>query len=118
MLLSAGDKGKRYMTPHATAMLHQPRVPSTGERQATELSIKWRETQAQKRVLLNILSQTTGHEVTKLEKDMQRPLYMTAKDAISYGIIDRVVERDSKAIADVMSADAWDSAAGLVQKSM
>jgi ATP-dependent protease ClpP protease subunit len=49
---------------------------------------------------------------------MQRPLYMTAKDAISYGIIDRVVERDSKAIADVMSADAWDSAAGLVQKSM
>jgi ATP-dependent protease ClpP protease subunit len=68
MLLSAGDKGKRYMTPHATAMLHQPRVPSTGERQATELSIKWRETQAQKRVLLNILSQTTGHEVTKLEK--------------------------------------------------
>lgn len=41
---------------------------------------------------------------------------MTAKDAIKYGIVDKVVERESKAIADVMSASAWDSAAGLVQK--
>jgi ATP-dependent protease ClpP protease subunit len=49
---------------------------------------------------------------------MQRPLYMTAKDAIEYGIADKIVERDSKAIADVMSAGAWDSAAGLVQKAI
>uniref|UniRef100_A0A7S0KEF9 ATP-dependent Clp protease proteolytic subunit n=1 Tax=Ostreococcus mediterraneus TaxID=1486918 RepID=A0A7S0KEF9_9CHLO len=68
MLLSAGNKGKRFMTPHATAMLHQPKVPSTGERQATELNIKWRETLAQKKELLNILSQTTGHGIAKLEK--------------------------------------------------
>lgn len=49
-------------------MLHQPRVPSTGERQATELNIKWRETLAQKKSLLDILSQTTGHSVAKLDK--------------------------------------------------
>lgn len=68
VLLSAGDKGKRFMTPHATAMLHQPRVPSTGERQATELNIKWHETLAQKKTLLNVLSKTTGHSVEKLDK--------------------------------------------------
>jgi len=56
------------MTPHATAMLHQPRVPSTGERQATELNIKWQETLAQKKAMLAILSQTTGHDVGKLDK--------------------------------------------------
>ena len=68
MILSAGDKGKRFMTPHATAMLHQPRVPSTGERQAIELNIKWQETLAQKKAMLGILSQTTGHDVGKLDK--------------------------------------------------
>ena len=68
MILSAGDKGKRFMTPHATAMLHQPRVPSTGERQAIELIIKWLETLAQKKAMLGILSQTTGHDVGKLDK--------------------------------------------------
>lgn len=124
------------MTPHATAMLHQPRVPSTGERQATELNIKWQETLAQKKAMLAILSQTTGHDVGKLDKvntqqlcdqgtlrlsqDMQRPLYMTANDAIRYGIVDKIVERDaeSKTIADVMNASEWDNAAGLVQKSL
>eukprot|EP00887_Chlorella_sp_A99_P004139 scaffold23.g4139.t1 len=43
MLLSAGQKGKRFMLEHATAMLHQPRVPPTGQRQAIEIQIKWRE---------------------------------------------------------------------------
>jgi hypothetical protein len=43
MLLSAGEKGKRFMLEHATAMLHQPRVPPTGQRQAIEIQIKWRE---------------------------------------------------------------------------
>jgi len=56
------------MTPHATAMLHQPKVPSTGERQATELQIKWKEVKAQKQVLIDILTTTTGHPADKIEK--------------------------------------------------
>lgn len=43
MLLAAGTRGKRYMLEHATAMLHQPRVPPTGPRQAIDISLKWRE---------------------------------------------------------------------------
>lgn len=68
MILSAGDKGRRFMTPHATAMLHQPKVPSTGERQATELQIKWKEVKAQKKVFVDILTKTTGHTADKIER--------------------------------------------------
>ena len=68
MILSAGNKGKRFMTPHATAMLHQPKVPNTGERQATELQIKWKEVKAQKQVLVDILTKTTGHPADKIDK--------------------------------------------------
>ena len=49
-------------------MLHQPRVPPTGQRQAIEIQIKWREVLAQKQALLDILSKTTGHSVDKLDK--------------------------------------------------
>ena len=68
MLLSAGDRGKRFMTPHATAMLHQPKIPSTGERQATELQIKWKEVKAQKQAMVDILTMTTGNPAEKIEK--------------------------------------------------
>ena len=68
MILSAGDRGKRFMTPHATAMLHQPKIPSTGERQATELQIKWKEVKAQKQAMVDILTMTTGTPAEKIEK--------------------------------------------------
>lgn len=68
MILSAGDKGKRFMTTHATAMLHQPKVPSTGQRQAIELHIKWKEVLEQKKAMVDILSQTTGHSKEKIDK--------------------------------------------------
>lgn len=115
MLLSAGDKGKRFMTKNATAMLHQPRVPSTGQRQAIELHIKWKEVLEQKKTMVDILSQTTGHSKEQIDKDIQRPMYMTAEDAIAYGIIDKIVDKNSQAIDTVLSTDQWDSAAGLVR---
>eukprot|EP00223_Ostreococcus_mediterraneus_P006714 CAMPEP_0179683308 /NCGR_PEP_ID=MMETSP0936-20121108/1_1 /TAXON_ID=548131 ORGANISM="Ostreococcus mediterraneus, Strain clade-D-RCC2573" /NCGR_SAMPLE_ID=MMETSP0936 /ASSEMBLY_ACC=CAM_ASM_000574 /LENGTH=140 /DNA_ID=CAMNT_0021555655 /DNA_START=641 /DNA_END=1063 /DNA_ORIENTATION=+ len=118
MLLSAGQKGKRFMTPHATAMLHQPKVPSTGERQATEVQIKWKEVKAQKEVLVKILSETTGRSASKVEQDIQRPLYMTARDAIAYGIADKIIDKPSETIDKVLSTGDWDTAAGLVQKSI
>lgn len=117
VLLSAGDKGKRFMTPHATAMLHQPRVPSTGQQQATELLIKWNEILEQKKSMLNILSSTTGHSIEKIDKDIQRPLYMSAEDAIAYGIIDKIIQKDSNAIDKVMNVNEWDNAAGLIRAS-
>jgi len=97
MLLSAGTKGKRFMLPHATAMLHQPRVPPTGARQATEVQIKWKEVLAEKKDFVSIMSRTTGQPPEKLDRDMQRPLYMQPLDALEYGIIDGIVQSQSEA---------------------
>ena len=118
MILAAGAKGKRAMLPNATAMLHQPRIPATGSRQAIEIAIKNREVQAQKNDMLGILSKHTGHSVEKLNADMQRPLYMQPKDALDYGIVDSVVEskRVENLIGDVKAAKQWDTEAGLVAK--
>jgi hypothetical protein len=60
-------------------MLQQPRVPPTGQRQAIEVHIKWREVLDFKRELLRMLSIGTGWDVHKLDADMQRPLYMRPK---------------------------------------
>ncbi len=57
-------------------MLQQPRVPPTGQRQAVEIQIKWREVLAQKQAMLKILSQTTGHSPEKLDKVGQAPPLM------------------------------------------
>eukprot|EP01026_Neomeris_dumetosa_P035907 TRINITY_DN2888_c0_g1_i2.p1 TRINITY_DN2888_c0_g1~~TRINITY_DN2888_c0_g1_i2.p1 ORF type:complete len:305 (+),score=44.77 TRINITY_DN2888_c0_g1_i2:33-917(+) len=120
MLLSAGTKGKRFMLPHATAMLLQPRVPPTGQRQAIEVHIKWREVLAQKQAFLEIMNLTTGNSIEKLDADMQRPLYMQPIDALEYGIIDKIVkpekEMDVGLVDQVKSADQWDKEAGLVRK--
>eukprot|EP00242_Pyramimonas_sp_CCMP2087_P003748 CAMPEP_0198212558 /NCGR_PEP_ID=MMETSP1445-20131203/26594_1 /TAXON_ID=36898 /ORGANISM="Pyramimonas sp., Strain CCMP2087" /LENGTH=331 /DNA_ID=CAMNT_0043887033 /DNA_START=25 /DNA_END=1020 /DNA_ORIENTATION=+ len=116
MLLSAGTKGKRFMLPHATAMLQQPRVPSTGSRQAVEIYIKWQEVLRMKKTYLDILSRTTGHSLEKLDKDMLRPLYMQPLDAVEYGVIDKILTKDEPAIATVKSGAQWDTDAGLVQR--
>jgi len=101
MLLASGHQGKRFMLPHTTAMLQQPRVPTTGQRQAIEIQIKWREVLAQKQAFLKILSKHTGHSMQKLDADWQRPLYMTPRDAIEYGIADGVV-KPRQAVTDTV----------------
>ena len=123
MLLSAGTHGKRYMLPHATAMLHQPRIAASGPRQATELQIRWKEVLAQKKAYLDILAATTGKDVDVLDKDMQRPKYMQPVDCVEYGIIDRILEPQNAPsaaaiVGEVKSGEKWDSEAGLVRKPM
>lgn len=115
LLASCGTPGRRYMMPHATAMLHQPRSPPTGTRQAVEVAVREREVNAQKQANLNILNKTTGQPVEKLDRDLQRPLYMTPSNAIAYGVCDQVLRnsKDDRAIDSVVSADQYDSAAGL-----
>ena len=117
MILSAGNKGKRYMTKHATAMLHQPRVPSTGQRQAIEVHIKWKEVAQQKRAYVDILAKNTGKSVEQVDKDIQRPFYMNAQAAIAYGLVDKVIDKDAQAIDQVLNTDGWDNAAGLVKST-
>ena len=90
MILSAGTKGCRASLPNGTIILHQARRRTGG--QATDIQIQAKEVLANKKMMVNILSQNTGQAPEKLTKDMDRMFYMTPQEAKEYGLIDRVLE--------------------------
>ena len=90
LLASAGTKGKRLMLPHARHMIHQPLGGASG--QATDVQIQANELLRWKKELTEIYVKTTGQSYEKLETDMERDKFMTAEEAVAYGLADRVVE--------------------------
>ena len=94
LLLSAGTKGKRFALPSSRIMIHQPSGGAQG--QATEIEITFKEIQRLKEMLTDIMAKHTGQNVKKLSKDMDRDFFMSAEEAVAYGVIDKVlVERPS-----------------------
>ena len=89
LLSTAGAKGKRRMLPHATHMIHQPLGGSSG--QATEVEIQYKELQRWKETLTNIYVKHTGKDYATLEADMDRDNYMTAPEALAYGLVDEII---------------------------
>jgi ATP-dependent Clp protease protease subunit len=90
VLLTAGTKGQRYALPNATIHLHQPLGGVQG--QATEIEIQAREILRLKSRLNEILSLHTGQSVEVIERDTDRDFFVTAKQAVDYGIVDQVLE--------------------------
>jgi ATP-dependent Clp protease protease subunit len=88
-LLAAGAKGKRYALPHARIMIHQPLGGAQG--QAVEIDIQAREILRIREQMNNILVKHTGQSLKKVEKDTDRDLFMTGKQAVEYGLIDEVI---------------------------
>ncbi|MRI82944.1 MAG: ATP-dependent Clp endopeptidase, proteolytic subunit ClpP [Nitratiruptor sp.] len=93
-LLSSGAKGKRYALPHARIMIHQPLGGAQG--QATDIEIQAKEILRLKRILNEILAQNTGQSVKKIAKDTERDFFMSAQEAVEYGLIDQVLEKSAK----------------------
>jgi len=90
MLLAAGSKGKRYALPNARIMIHQPLGGAQG--QATDIEIQTKEIMRVKKLLNEILAKHTGQPLTKIEKDTDRDFYMSAQEAVEYGIVDEVID--------------------------
>ncbi|MDD5716944.1 MAG: ATP-dependent Clp endopeptidase proteolytic subunit ClpP [Sulfuricurvum sp.] len=93
-LLSSGAKGKRYALPHARIMIHQPLGGAQG--QATDIEIQAKEILRMKAELNEILAKNCGQSVKKLEKDTDRDNFMSAAEAVTYGIIDEVLVQKEK----------------------
>ena len=88
-LLSAGAKGKRMALPSARIMIHQPLGGAQG--QATDIEIEAKEILRMKKELNTLLSQHTGQTLEKIYADTERDNYMSAQEAMEYGLIDRVL---------------------------
>lgn len=91
MLLVSGEPGKRASLPHGRTMIHQPLGGTRG--QASDIEIEAREIQKIKKELYQILSERTGQPEEKIWADADRNYWMTAKEALEYGMIDNIVER-------------------------
>lgn len=91
-LLAAGAKGKRYALPNAEIMIHQPLGGASG--QATEIEIAAKHILKTREKLNKILAERTGQKLSKIEKDTDRDFFMSAEEAVKYGLIDKVMEPD------------------------
>ena len=91
LLLAAGAAGKRSALPNSRIMVHQPMGGFQG--QATDIEIHAQEILKVKRTLNGIYAKHTGKPIDQIQKDLERDNFMSAEDALSYGIIDKVIER-------------------------
>ena len=89
-LLTAGAKGKRFALPNAEILIHQPLGGAQG--QATEIEIAARQILKTRERLNKILAKQTGQKLSRIEKDTDRDNYMTAQEALEYGLIDAIME--------------------------
>lgn len=89
-LLACGTKGKRFCLPHSEVMIHQPLGGAQG--QASDIIIVANHIQRIKKDMIEILADNTGKSKATVEKDVDRDYYMTANEALSYGLIDKIIK--------------------------
>ncbi|MBI2610679.1 ATP-dependent Clp endopeptidase proteolytic subunit ClpP [Candidatus Kaiserbacteria bacterium] len=89
ILLSAGEKGKRFALPNAEIMIHQPHGGAEG--QATDIEITAKQILKLRERLNKLLAKNTGQKFERIEKDVERDFFMTSEEAVKYGIIDKVL---------------------------
>ena len=94
VLLACGAKGKRMATPNAEIMIHQPLIGGGGlSGQATDVKIHADHLVRTRTKLNKLLSEKTGQSLEVIERDTERDNYMTAEDALKYGLIDQIIEK-------------------------
>ena len=90
-LLAAGTKGKRFILPNAEVMIHQPSGGAQG--QTTDIQIAAKHIQRTKERLNSILAEKTGQPLERIAEDTERDNWMTADEAVAYGIVDQIMEK-------------------------
>ncbi len=93
-LLSSGTKGKRFLLPNSTVMIHQPSSGTRGK--VTDQEIDLRESLRIKRLLEDIMARNTGQPQERIHEDMERDKWLTAQEALDYGIVDKIITNPPK----------------------
>jgi ATP-dependent Clp protease protease subunit len=93
ILLCGADKGKRFLYPHSRVLIHQPLISGQMIAVAVDIHIQAKEMERLRDELNAILAESSGQPLEKIEKDTDRDFYMTADEAIAYGLADKVVEK-------------------------
>lgn len=94
LLLCAGAPGKRFALPHSKILIHQPLIAGDGiSGQATEIEIQARQILKSRETLNKILAKHTGQSEDRISLDTERDNYMTAEEALHYGIVDKIIEK-------------------------
>lgn len=94
-LLSSGAKGKRFILPNATVMIHQPSSGTRGK--VTDMEIDLKESLRIKHRLNEIMAANTGQSIEKIKSDMERDYWLTSDDAKKYGLVDAIITSPPKA---------------------
>ncbi|MDQ3093834.1 MAG: ATP-dependent Clp protease proteolytic subunit [bacterium] len=89
-ILSSGTKGKRFLLPNATVMIHQPSSGTRGK--VTDQEIDLRESLRVKKLLEEIMAKNTGQKLSQIHNDMERDRWMTAEESVKYGIVDKIIK--------------------------
>jgi ATP-dependent Clp protease protease subunit len=93
ILLSAGKKGRRFIYPHAEVMIHQPSLGGYFQATSADIEIQANQIRKTKEIGAKILAQNCGKTVDQIMKDFDRDYWMDAKEAVSYGIVDKVIDK-------------------------
>ncbi|GEO66691.1 ATP-dependent Clp endopeptidase proteolytic subunit ClpP [Levilactobacillus spicheri] len=94
VLASSGTKGKRFALPHAQVMIHQPSGGAQG--QQTEIEIAAREILKTRKLINQILADNSGQPIERINKDTERDNYLSAQDAVDYGLIDHIMTNSNE----------------------
>jgi ATP-dependent Clp protease, protease subunit len=94
-LLTGGAKGKRFALPYSKILIHQPWVSQVGG-QATDLEIYAKDLLNTRKILSSIYVQCTGQPLERIERDIDRDYHLTSQEAVEYGLVDSVINRQSR----------------------
>ncbi len=93
ILLSAGEKGKRFIFPHGEVMIHQPSLGGYFQGVSADLEIHARQIQKTKELGAKILSENCGQDFDKVLRDLERDYWMDATESLAYGIVDKIIDK-------------------------
>lgn len=93
ILLCTGEKGHRYVFPHARVLIHQPLIMGRIVAPAVDINIQAQEMEKLREELNRILSDASGQPLEKIQQDTDRDFYLTAQEAIDYGLADHIIEK-------------------------